>query len=303
MKNTGLTAFAFVDNDELRRFAVEVESRLSQIVSYRPEGCQVRLSLSPTDPVPGDLTAQGRVYCHPYRGRKVALYTGTGWVVRDMPVTGMAVPNVANATFDVFLYDRAGTPALTTMQWYDDTTRAADLTTLAGVQVLSDNTAWRFIGMIRTGSAGECTDSVLKRHCVTYHHRLFRPLLYTDATASWGYTTGSWRQANNDSGYEVSFLSFGDEAYHVSANPQVGGSGGVVSGFLVGLGEDTTSGTTEGARAAVYCADGERESTHVTLCRTPDAGYHTVALNEYGAANAVVYANSVYGTITGWIRG
>lgn len=63
-----------------------------------------------------------------------------------------------------------------------------------------------YVGTIRTSTAGNTADTVLKRFVWSMYNRVPRKLKVTDTTDSWPYTTATWRQANNSSANQVEWV-------------------------------------------------------------------------------------------------
>ncbi len=90
-----------------------------------PSLCNGRLSLSNSQAVTvTDVTDAGTIYFVPYGGNQVAIYDDTEgyWIWQTLPGTGTSalaasVPALKFMTFDLFLYESAGTLALETVDW------------------------------------------------------------------------------------------------------------------------------------------------------------------------------------------
>lgn len=194
-----------------------------------------RLSLSSTLAVPSsDLSAQGTLYYVPYENSKIKIYTGNRWVTYDigagisLSLTGLA----ANQNYDVYAIASGGAVALTTTAWTNDTARATALSTVDGVPVQLGDTTLRFLGTIRTTSVGQSSDTQTQRFIWNFYNRVPKPLSIKETTASWTYTSTSWRYARGQTtnrvefvvGYPDSFLAL---HLHTEVTHSSAGSGGM----------------------------------------------------------------------------
>ena len=204
--------------------------------------CQGRLTLHTTDPVPAaDQTNKTTLYLLPYRGDKASVYDValSKWVIQTIPAAGrsVAVPATTDTMYDVFLRVDG---ALILVAWTNDTTRATALTLTAGAY--TDSGGKLYLGSFRTtGVSGRAEDSVIKRHVWNYWNRIERHMLVQEATASWTYTTDTFRQANAAATNQLDFLIGLDEdavKARVSANYENTSAGVTAS---VGVGIDSTS--------------------------------------------------------------
>jgi hypothetical protein len=216
--------------------------------------------------------------------------------------------------YDLFFDYNDGTPQLAALAWTNDTTRATSLTTEDGVYVKTGDTQQRYLGSFRTtGVSGQTEDSVTKRYLWNYYHRVRRPLLRQETTASWAYTTATIRQANAAAANQVEVVIGVQEAeidLSLSAIA-VNDTGGTA--FGVGIGEDSTStyasecvgGQLVNANASVYFP------MTATLTKRPAIGRHFYSWNEFSSATgattwrgtpSVAGAGSANG-ISGWCEG
>jgi len=163
-----------------------------------PQTCDGRLTLTTGLPVTTtDVTAAGTVYFTPYKGNRIALYSGTSWLLFTFTELSISLASgfTIDKNYDVFAYNNAGTVALETVVWTNDTTRATALAYQDGVLCKSGTLTRRYIGTFRTTTGTATEDSLAKRFVWNNQNRVLRPMQVVDATASWNYTTLTWRQA------------------------------------------------------------------------------------------------------------
>lgn len=188
------------------------EGVVSAQTAIGPEGntalCEGRLTLTTAVPVTtADVSNAGTIYFTPFRGARLALHNGTGWVTHILTEISIAVPNTVATMYDVFCYSNAGTPTLEALVWTNDTTRATALTTLDGVLVKTGATTRRYLGSFRTDDnlSAKCTDTVLRRYLWNYYNRVQKTMTLTEAT-SHTYNVATWRNWNNASLAQLYFV-------------------------------------------------------------------------------------------------
>lgn len=147
-----------------------------------------------------DVTAATTIFFAPCAGNRIALYNASGAPsVYSSAQISIAVPATTSTMYDIFAYANAsGTPTLELLAWTNDTTRATAIvqTVAVGVYTKSGDATRRYLGSFRTtGVSGQTEDSLAKRYLWNYHNRIPRLCRVMEATASWTYTTATWRQA------------------------------------------------------------------------------------------------------------
>lgn len=83
--------------------------------------CDFRLTLTSGAPVTSaDVTGAATLYCAPYKGNRIALYSSTfsAWLWDTSAEFSIALGTLVNAqAYDVFCYDNAGVPTLELLEW------------------------------------------------------------------------------------------------------------------------------------------------------------------------------------------
>lgn len=272
--------------------------------------CGGRLSLTTAVPVTtADVTAATTLYWVPYTGNQIALYSGSAWVTFNQAELSIAVPATTNQMYDVFVDYNSGTPALSVTAWTNDTTRATALTTQDGVLVLTGSTGKRYVGSFRTtGVSGQTEDSLTKRYVWNYYHRVSRPLRRLETTASWNYTTATWRQANGSTSNQVEVvIGVAEDAIALDLNAYTNNNTGA-NNAGVGIGEDSTTASASGYSGGwTQTQHGELKGT---LVKIPAVGYHYYAWLEYAVASntntwygATIVAGGGGNGLSGVVRG
>lgn len=270
-----------------------------EAIPNRSGVCEGRLTLTTVTPVTtADVTAATTVYFTPYKGNRIGLYDGSSaWVVRSFTELSIALgTDAANLPYDVFAYDNSGTVAIERLVWTNTTTRATALVLQNGVLVKSGATTRRYLGTyLTTATIGQTEDSDLKRYVWNYYNRIPKRLRVADATASWVYTTATYRQANAATGNQVAIVNgyleelLALEAYHSFANSTADVEAST------SIGEDSTSaGTaTTMSQSATSTVVNIKQQVRATLIKAPAVGYHYYAWLEKSAATG---ACTWYGT-------
>lgn len=271
-----------------------------------------RLTLTSGLPVTtSDITAATTIYATPYAGNQIALYSGSVWNVRSSAEFSLALGTLTSGKpYDVFCYDNSGTPTLEAVAWTDDTTRATALAYQDGVLVKSGATTRRYLGTFYTTSTTTTEDSATKRYLYNYYHRKARRLTRLETTASWTYSTASWRQANASTSNQVNFvIGVAEDSVSLTVQAAVESST-AGDNCSIGIGVDSTSATTAtqiGGHVQIQTG-GRRHDMTCSASVTPAAGRHYAAWLEYGAgANTQtwygVYASTISFGIGGEVWG
>lgn len=246
-----------------------------------------RLTLTTGVPVTtSDVTGATTIYCTPYKGNSISLYDGTNWNIRTSSEFSLALGTLTSGRpYDVFCYDNAGVPTLEFTSWTNDTTRATALVYQDGILVKTGATTRRYMGTFYTTSTTATSDSVGGRYLFNYYHRVRKNMFATDATDSWNYSTGSFRQANGSTANQLNFvIGVGEDVVDATAVGLTVSSGATIRTVRTGIGLDST--TVNSAQIIGY---GSCSST--LLCNTPafyqgspGIGKHSLMWLEQGGA-------------------
>lgn len=168
-----------------------------------------RLTLTTALPVTTtDVTAAGTIYCTPYKGNQIALYTGSVWVTRTSAEFSLALSALTSGKpYDVFCYDNAGTPTLEFLAWTNNTTRATALVMQDGVLCKTGALTRRYLGTFYTTSTTQTEDSAANRNLYNFYNQAPRKLKKYDTTATWSYATATWRSMHNSTANRVNVMT------------------------------------------------------------------------------------------------
>lgn len=258
-----------------------------------------RLSLTTATPVTiADVTAATILYYTPYHGNRIALYSGTVWQLFTTAEISIAIPATTSQMYDVFVYNNAGVPTLELTAWTNDTTRATALVMQDGVYVKTGALTRRFVGCVRTTTvSGQTEDSAAKRYVWNMYNRVPRKLKRFETTASWTYTTATWRQANAATANQVDFIRGLDEdSLSVFASVTAGNSSaGVNVAISLGLDSTTTPSTDALYTNSVIPVATYTQPYHSHYVGYPGLGRHYLVWLEISAATGTT---TWYGTAT-----
>jgi hypothetical protein len=270
-----------------------------------------RLTLSSTDPLPSsDVTAQTTLYYLPFTGNKIMLYDGNQWVQKSIGSSlSMSLSAFsANLNYDIFAFIQSNNAILTYNGWSTDTARVTGLSMVDGIPVLSSSTSYRYLGTIRTTSAGQCSDTQAQRYVWNYYHRTPRPILKQDGTASWTYASTTYQYARAQStnrielvnGYAGSFLNL---MLHTEAVHATAGQGGI--NVLSYDSNNSFAGLPYGSNIAGYTrvsVANQRVTNKAVMVGYPAVGYHYIAWLEriISTGTTTFYGTTDATGIQGW---
>lgn len=176
--------------------------------------CDFRLTLTSGVPVTNaDVVGATTLYCTPYRGKKIALYDGTTrWNTRASAEFSIALGTLTSGLpYDVFCFDNAGVPALEILAWSSATARATALVMQDGVPSKTGALTRRYMGTFFTTATTTTEDSAANRYLWNNYNRVARTMVRKEVTASWTYTTATYRQANAATANQLNFVRGLDE--------------------------------------------------------------------------------------------
>lgn len=267
--------------------------------------CNGRLTLTTAVPVTtADVTAAGTLYFTPYKGNRISLYDGAAtWTTYTFTEKSLALTLTSGKPYDIFMYDNSGVPALESLIWTNDTTRATALVYQDGVLVKSGATTRRYLGSIYSSGANTTEDSFAKRYVWNYYNRLPRPMRVIEPTDSYAYSTNTWRQARATATNQLDFIvGYAEEVIAASVIGNTS-TNNVASQAWVGIGEDST--TTPDAGCVVGASNGFNTSLplglNAELKKLSAAGRHTWVWLEKALTGTITWYgdNAADGTQSG----
>lgn len=288
-------------------------SQLTSVTATDKSKQDFRLTLTTGVPVTtSDVTLATTIYCTPYKGNQIGLYTGGAWVTRSSAQFSLALGTLTSAKpYDVFCYDNAGTPTLEFLAWTDDTTRATALAYQDGILVKSGDATRRYLGTFYTTSTTQTEDSVANRYLWNYYNRVARTMSAVDITDSWAYTTATWREARATTTNRLNFvIGYAEDAVVVDAM-NVASNSTVGPTLHCGIGLDSTSALVEGSLVA-YVPSAVANQAYTMKAEykgVPAAGKHYAARLErssaagtttwYGDGDGTVFRSGIHGSMLG----
>lgn len=249
-----------------------------------------RLTLTSGTPVTtSDVTGATTIYCTPYKGNKISLYSGSTWNRRTSAEFSLALGALtASLPYDVFCYDNSGTPTLEFLAWASDSARATALAYQDGVLVKFGAETRRYIGTFRTTTTTTTEDSAQKRFLWNYYNRATRSLKRLETTATWTYGSVTKRQANGNSANQVEIVvGVSEDVANIAIQASFSNSVGGGNGAAVGIGYDSitvpTGVTTQvGANGAGYV-----NQLGSSFTFNPAIGRHYFSWLEWSGVSAV----------------
>ena len=286
-KASGLPAASGANSDITSTSAMTIASGLLS-TPYVADVQDSRLTLTTAVPVTtSDVTGATTIYCTPYKGKSIALYDGsTRWNVRQSAEFSLALGTLTSGKpYDVFCYDNAGTPTLEFLVWTSDTARVTALVMQDGILVKTGATTRRYLGTFYTTATTTTEDSKAKRFLWNYYNRVIRYMEVIEATATWTYTTATWRQARATATNQLEFiLGVAEDAVQATVDVIAGNSTATVF-RSAGIGLDSTSALASGSKSSG--SHGAANEIHVCVSSfvgIPAAGRHTLVWLEYSTA-------------------
>jgi len=260
-----------------------------------------RLSLTSGTPVTStDVTGATTIYCTPYKGKGISLYDGSKWNTRVSNEFSLALGTLTSGKpYDVFCYDSAGVPTLEFLAWTNDTTRATALAYQDGILVKSGAATRRYLGSFYTTATTTTEDSAANRYLWNYYNRAASFLDRKEGTASWTYTTATWRQANASTSNQLNFIvGVAEDAIEAKLQFSGANSGGFTNQIGGALGFDTT--TTPVGEYSSPSASAGLGFTNITAqyAAVPAAGRHYISWLEWSAAVNTTTFYGIYNTST-----
>lgn len=287
---------------------------------------QGRLTLTSATPVlAGDVSAGTTLYYTPFIGNLVPIYNGTSTlptVFSELSLS-LVAQHAANTIYDVFVFSNSGVLTLATGPAWSSSTAGSgargtgagttQLTRLNGFWVNSVSMTGRngsttytiganlalYVGSIFVdGSAGQLTCHVAAGQSRKWavwnaYNRQKIINIVTDSTASWNYTTATWRQSRATAGNTGAVFCGLPEEYvsvHFSQNTAPSGDS---PGIEIGIGVNSTTAQSGRSGGLVY-ANGttSRLDANSFYLLTPRIGINNINCLEIGNGTG---ASTFYG--------
>jgi hypothetical protein len=256
---------------------------------YNDYPCQGRLSLDTSAVSTSTLANMTSVFFNPYMGNRIALFSGSSWGIFPFSSTSLSlVLTSANTNYDVFCYLNGSSPALELAGWGDGGTRGFSLTTQDGVVVKSGATTRRYLGTIRTHTAGQCADTLTRRFVWNYYNRVRRQMVVIN-TSSHNYSGTARKWNNSDTNNLLEYVTgFDIDASHYSYRGAItagaNGSYALIAHYVDGVEIDSAY------RIGNYNANQIMSGVSYDQSYN-NIGYHTVQLYELGNHASSNFAN------------
>lgn len=242
---------------------------------------EFRLSLESGVPVSTtDQSNKTTIYCVPFKGNQIALYSGSAWATYTSAEFSLALGTLTSGLpYDVFCYANGSTPTLEFAAWTNTTTRATALAYQDGILVKSGATTRRYLGSFYTTSTTQTQDTKRQRLLYNYYNQMPRDLLRLEGTDTWNYSTNTWRQVNASATNQFDIMvGVSEKRLFIQASGACANSAG--GAFpRISIGEDSTSTpTSNGTKQTLPSTAAGNQANGLGNCMvTPSAGYHYYA--------------------------
>lgn len=279
------------------------------IATSKPGG---RLTLtSGTAITTADVTAAGTVYFTPADNDRIPIYDGAKWCLWQFAEIALTLNNpnhATNSNYDVFAAISANAVVVGTgPPWTSDTARGTgagttEIETFEGrivnknaITLRNGSTTYSIaarqavlLGGFRTTAVAQTEDSAAKRFLSNALNIARRSVIITDATASWTYSTATYRQANGSTANQVAmFFCITGRLADVCVQHSVANSTTTVRTVAFGIGVDSSTVDSSFPLAGINTnplGAGVIEGRNGFYKGYPGLGYHTLRWLEKGAA-------------------
>lgn len=286
---------------------------------------QGRITLTSGLPVlTGDVSAATSAYYTPYVGNTIAIYNGTAWTSYQFSELTLSIPSsrLANTIYDSCIFDDSGTLRFVMGPAWSVSTAGsgnrgtgagtAQLTRVNGILVNAVQISAVNGGSTYTVPAEECTyvgsffmdgtngqvsflSSYGQSRKIGFwnaYNRIPITLQMGDATASWSYSTGTWRESRGQTtNFIAVFSGLAEEQYKLTFD-QLAASGGASGTQAVSFGINSTT-TPTGLQGTSIVLGSQSIIMHATAILQPSLGINNVNALEYGnTAGSTFYGGS-----------
>ncbi len=251
--------------------------------------CNARLTLETGVPIStSDQADKATLYVTPYNGNQIGLYDGSAWSVLSFSELSLDLTGyTASKPYDIFAYNNAGTVALESLIWTNDTTRATAYALQDGVKVKAGATTRRLLGSIRiTAAGGKTTDSAAIRWVDNVYNQVPRQARVVPPDANWAYTTATYRQWNANAANQFDMMvSVPGRVLELNLLASPSNTSAAVE-LTIAIGADATNVPATGPSAATIAslAGQGRGAIRACLAPVPAVGRHYYAMIEYSTA-------------------
>lgn len=164
-----------------------------------------------TGAVTANIIANGvantSIYYSPYNHNLISLWNGYRWQTLEFSELTLAIGTVtANKPFDIFAYISAGAVALEKLEWTSDTVRATDVSRQDGRWCKTGDKTRLLLGSFYSDSTTSTQNSQAKMFLANIYNKCSFFMDIREQTASWTYSTASYRQTNNSPSNQIDFI-------------------------------------------------------------------------------------------------
>ena len=273
-----------------------VVSQLSGFQNMYPGG---RLSLR-TGFAQADIEVTGAsaqtIYYQPFTHSGIHLWDGTIWRLFQFTFDNISLSLSGLTTtfpYDVYLYNNAGTPTLEVAQWASSSAFTAN-GFIHGIRCKGGDVTRRYVGTIQMQATGQCEDSYSRRFVWNFYNRVRNVMRKAESTATWSYTTASFRSMNNSTANRIELVS--GDYFSLLDIECFGTTTGGTAMRSAGIGLDSTSANTQ------HQTHGWNQAGQGPIKARAQfylIGYHFVQALEFGGASASFQGSGTSGASAG----
>lgn len=198
----------------------------------------------------------GHIYYEPDRHNRIALYFGGSWNIYTFSALDLSGLS-ASTLYDIYAYYTGAAVAIESVAWTNDTTRATALTTQDGVQVKTGDITRKWLGSVRTHSDSRVQDTAVGgqgRWCFNWYNPVLRSFVTAENTASWNYSTATFRQANNAAANQFSYvLGKVRDRIRAEAKAYVSNNTSTARSVQIGIGVDSSTVNSASIYQPAHC--------------------------------------------------
>lgn len=259
-------------------------------------------TVSGTPILKSNQLAKTTLYYTPFVGNQIALYSGSVWTVLTFAETALSLSGyTASKNYDIWGYNNAGTLALDSTVWTNDTTRATALTTQDGVYVKSGDATRRYMGTVRINSTGGQIDWVIgasgsggveaKITIWNENNRVLISNVIRDSASSWTHANNStWSSMNASTNNRQTFI-IGRSIEPVTANLTVFCITATSATQAVAFGLDSTSSpdSSQIITGVTYATNAQWTRVSSTFDKLVTEGNHFIQAIDYAFGGTATF--------------
>lgn len=259
-----------------------------------------RLTLESNNPTPTGNITNTTIYYTPYLGNNIGLYDTNEqkWKLYEFNQISLSLSGIsANTNYDIFIYNTSSLN-LESQAWTNNTTRSTPLVYKDGILVKDTQNNKRYVGTIRSTTAGNVEDSSSRRFVFNLNNQIPKKVTATDSTTH-TYTSSNIRNYRNISTVGLTKIEFITGLNNTIIDTICGSVFATETGSSsVGIGLDTSSTFNTNAKNTTMVSSGPAlifDNNAVDYVVIPSAGYHYLQMLQSGGNVSTFYNAQING--------